>query len=245
MAELHILPSTEETAQAKAKFVATLAEECLGTQGKFTIALSGGSTPRRLYQILASPPHAETIAWDRWHIFWSDERCVPPDHQDSNFRMARQALLDHVPVPPAQVYRMRGEVAPEKAAREYETAVLNVFQTPVPSFDLILLGIGDDGHTASLFPGSEALLENQRLVMANLAPSPPVHRITFTLPLINAAKVVAFLDTDESKAEVLRRVLEPAPGEDVLPAARVRPTKGIVHWFLTKEAASLLRTTDA
>ena len=245
MAELHILPSTEETAQAKAKFVATLAEECLGTQGKFTIALSGGSTPRRLYQILASPPHAEGIAWDRWHIFWSDERCVPPDHQDSNFRMARQALLDHVPIPPAQVYRMRGEVAPEKAAREYETAVLNVFQTPVPSFDLILLGIGDDGHTASLFPGSEALLENQRLVMANLAPSPPVHRITFTLPLINAAKVVAFLDTDESKAEVLRRVLEPAPGEGVLPATMVRPIQGTVHWFLTKEAASLLRTTDA
>ncbi len=132
MAELHILPSTEEAAQAKANFVATLAEECLGTQGKFTIALSGGSTPRRLYQILASPPHAEGIAWDRWHIFWSDERCVPPDHQDSNFRMASQALLDHVPIPPAQVYRMRGEVEPEQAAREYETAVLKVFQTPCP-----------------------------------------------------------------------------------------------------------------
>ncbi len=140
---------------------------------------------------------------------------------------------------------MRGEATPEKAAKEYETAVQNVFQTPVPSFDLILLGMGDDGHTASLFPGSEALRENHRLVMANLAPSPPVHRITFTLPLINAARVVAFLDTDESKAEVLRRVLEPAPEEDVLPSAMVRPTQGIVHWFLTKEATSRLRTTDA
>ncbi len=245
MAELHILPSTEETAQAKAKFVATLAEECLGAQGRFTIALSGGSTPRRLYQILASPPHAETIAWDHWHIFWSDERCVPPDHEDSNFRMAREALLDHVPIPPAQVYRMRGEAAPEEAAQEYETAVLNVFQVAAPSFDLILLGIGDDGHTASLFPGTTALQEDHRLVVANQAPFPPVHRITFTLPLINAAKVVAFLDTDESKAEVLRGVLAPAPQEDVLPAARVRPTKGTVHWFLTKEAAGLLRTTDA
>ncbi len=103
MVELHILRSTEETAQAKAKFVATLAKECLGTQGRFTIALSGGSTPRRLYQILASPPYTEGIAWDRWHIFWSDERSVPPDHEDSNFRMAREALLDHVPIPPAQV----------------------------------------------------------------------------------------------------------------------------------------------
>ena len=245
MVELHILPSTEETAQAKAKFVATLAKECLGTQGRFTIALSGGSTPRRLYQILASPPYTEGIAWDRWHIFWSDERCVPQDHEDSNFRMAKQALLDHVPIPPAQVYRMQGEVAPEQAAKEYETAVQNVFQTPEPAFDLILLGMGDDGHTASLFPGTEALQENHRLVVANRATFPPVHRITFTLPLVNAAKVVAFLDTDESKAEVLRGVLEPAPGEDVLPAAMVRPTHGTVHWFLTKEAASLLRTTDA
>ncbi len=245
MAELHILPSTEETAQAKAKFVATLAEECLVTQGKFTIALSGGSTPRRLYQVLASPPHAEGIAWDRWHIFWSDERCVPPDHQDSNYRMARQALLDHVPIPPAQVYRMRGEVAPEQAAKEYESAVLKVFQTTVPLFDLIWLGIGDDGHTASLCPGSEALQKKHRLVVANLAPSPPVHRITFTLPLINAAKVVAFLDTDESKAEVLRRVLEPAPEDNVLPSAMVRPTDGTVHWFLTKEAASQFETIDA
>ncbi len=244
MAELHILPSTEEAAQAKAKFVATLAKECLDTQHRFTIALSGGSTPRRFYQILASPPHAEGIAWDRWHIFWSDERCVPPDHEDSNFRMAREALLDHVPIPPAQVYRMRGEVAPEQAAKEYETAVLNVFQTAVPFFDLILLGIGYDGHTASLFPGTGALQENHRLVVANWEPSLQVHRITFTLPLINAAKVVAFLDTDESKAEVLRGVLESAPEEDVLPAGMVRPTQGTVHWFLTKEAASLLGATD-
>ena len=124
---------------------------------------------------------------------------MPPDHQDSNFRMARQALLDHVPIPPAQVYRMRGEVAPEEAAKEYETAVLNVFQTPVPSFDLILLGMGDDGHTASLFPGSEALQEKQRLMVANWEPSLQAHRITFTLPLINAAKVVAFLDTGEPR----------------------------------------------
>jgi 6-phosphogluconolactonase len=140
---------------------------------------------------------------------------------------------------------MRGEVAPEQAAKEYESAVLKVFQTPVPSFDLILLGIGYDGHTASLFPGSEALQENHRLVVANWEPSLQVHRITFTLALINAARVVAFLDTDESKAEVLRRVLEPAPGEGVLPATMVRPIHGTVHWFLTKEAASLLKTTDA
>ena len=115
----------------------------------------------------------------------------------------------------------------------------------MPSFDLILLGIGDDGHTASLLPGTEALQEQHRLVVSNWAPSLQAHRITFTLPLINAAKVVVFLDTDKSKAEVLRRVLEPAPGEDVLPAALVRPTDGSVHWFLTKEAAGLLKITGS
>ena len=161
MAELHVLHTTEEAAQAKARFVAALAEECLLTQDRFTIALSGGSTPRRLYQILASPPYAEGMAWDRWRIFWGDERCVPSDHQDSNFRMAKEALLDHVPIPPSQVYRMRGEVGPEDAAEEYETAVLDVFQTPMPSFDLILLGVGDDGHTASLFPGTECCRRNK------------------------------------------------------------------------------------
>ena len=243
MAELHVSQTAEEAAQANARFVANLAEDCLSTQGRFTIALSGGSTPRRLYQVLASPPYDEEIAWDRWHIFWGDERCVPPDHQDSNYGMAREALLDHVPIPPYQVYRMRGEVEPEEAAKEYENAVLDVFQSPVPSFDLILLGIGDDGHTASLFPGTQVLQEKKRLVVSIWSPSLQAHRITFTLPLINAARVVAFLDTDESKAEVLRRVLEPAPGEGALPAAMVRPTHGSVHWFLTKEAAGLLKMT--
>ena len=243
MAELHVVHTTEEAAQANATFVAALAEECLRTQDRFTIALSGGSTPRRLYQVLASPPYDEEMAWDRWHIFWGDERCVPPDHEDSNFRMAKEALLDHISIPLAQVYRMRGEIEPEEAAEEYETAVLDGFQTPAPSFDLILLGVGDDGHTASLFPGTLALQEKHKLVVSNWSPSLQVHRITFTLPLINAARVVAFLDTDESKAEVLRRVLEPAPREGVLPAAMIRPTDGTVHWFLTKEAAGLLTMT--
>ncbi len=240
MAELHVLHTTEEAAQAQAKFVAAVAEECMRSQARFTIALSGGSTPRRLYQVLGSPPYDEEMAWDHWHVFWGDERCVPPDHEDSNFRMAKEALLDHVSIPASQVHRMRGEAGPVEAAEEYETAVLDVFQTPTPSFDLILLGVGDDGHTASLFPGTQALQEKHRLVVSNWAPSIQAHRITFTLLLINAASVVAFLDTDESKAEVLRRVLQPKSGEGVLPAAMVRPTHGTVHWFLTNGAAGSL-----
>ena len=243
MAELHVLPTTEAAAQAKAQFVAALAEECSASRGRFTIALSGGSTPRRLYEVLASPPYSKEMAWDRWQVFWSDERCVPPDHQESNYRMAREELLDHVAIPDTNVHRMRGEDDPAAAAQAYEAVVGQVFQSPAPSFDLILLGIGDDGHTASLFPGTLALGEQDRLVADNWVPDLQVHRITFTLPLINAAKVVAFLDTDETKAGVLRQVLEPAPGEDMPPAGLVRPSPGVVHWFLTTAAAGQLGAT--
>ncbi len=243
MAELHVLPTAEEAAQAKAQFVAALAKECSSSHGRFTIALSGGSTPRRFYKILASSPYSQEMAWDRWQVFWSDERCVPPGHQDSNYRMAREELLDHVAIPVENVHRMRGEDGPDEAAQAYEAVVREVFQSPAPSFDLILLGIGDDGHTASLFPGTLALGEQDRLVVDNWAPELQVSRITFTLPLINAAKVVAFLDTDETKAGVLRQVLEPTPGEDMPPAGLVLPSPGVVHWFLTVEAAGQLRMT--
>ena len=240
MPDLHLSATIEEASQTNARFVADLAQQCVAAQGRFTIALSGGSTPRVLYQLLASRPLADGMAWDRWQVFWSDERCVPPDHLDSNYRMAREELLDHVAIPDTNVHRMRGEDDPREAARAYEAIVLKVLQSPVPSFDLILLGIGDDGHTASLFPGSQALQEQDRLVADNWAPQVGAHRLTFTLPLLNAAKAIAFLDTDESKAEVLRRVLEPKSGEEDLPASLVRPGQGTVHWFLTDKAAKLL-----
>ena len=243
MAELHVVSTAEEASQATARFVAGLAERSSAARGRFTIALSGGSTPRRLYQILASPPYAGGTAWDRWHVFWGDERCVPPDHADSNYRMAREALIDHVPIPDDQIHRMRGEAVPREAAEEYEAAVRDVFQAPLPSFDLILLGIGDDGHTASLFPGTGALQAKDRLVVDNWVPGLQAHRITFTLPLLNAAQAIVFLDSDESKAEVLRAVLEPAPGASLPPAALVQPTHGAIHWFLTGEAAKLLKNT--
>ena len=244
MAKLHILSTAEEAAQAAARFLATLAEKHIAVEGRFTIALSGGSTPRRLYQVLASPPYDKGMAWDQWHIFWGDERCVPPDHEDSNYRMASEALLDQVRVPFAHVHRMRGEAVPEEAADEYETLLREVFQKSEPQFDLILLGMGDDGHTASLFPGTAALQECSKLVMANWVPQLKGHRITFTLPLINSARVIVFLNTDGAKAEFLRRVLEPKPSEALLPAAMVGPSNGAVHWFLTQDAARILRRKD-
>ena len=236
MPELHVLPTPEEAAAAAAALVAKLADEHGSAAGRFTIALSGGSTPRLLYQTLACDPYAAGMAWDRWCVFWSDERCLPPDHDESNYRMAREALLDRVCIPAQQIHRMRGEIEPEEAAEAYASVVLDTS----PSFDLILLGIGEDGHTASLFPGTEALQERRKLVVANWAPRLQAYRITFTLPLINMAKNVAFLATDQSKAEVLRDVLEPAQGEHTLPAAMVRPAQGIVHWFVTRDAARLL-----
>ena len=251
MVDIHILPTREIAAQATAEYVASVAEDRARTQGRFTVALSGGSTPRLLYERLASPPYAEQIAWDSWHVFWGDERCVPPNHKDSNYRMARDSFLDRVAIPPTHIHRMRGEVASQTGAEEYEAAVREVFQEPMPSFDLILLGIGEDGHTASLFPGTQALQEQHRLVVTNRAPHPAdlsprgngieAQRITFTLPLINAARVVTFLVTEESKAEVLRQVLRPTPDALVLPAALVRPVSGAVHWFLTPAAASQLQ----
>ena len=203
MADLHLSSTTEEAFKSLATFIGDLAGKCAAQRGQFTIALSGGSTPRGLYRLLASSAYAPRLDWDRWHIFWSDERCVPPDHQDSNYRLAKEALLDHISVPDNHIHRMKGEAVPQKTAEEYETQIRGVLQSSVPSFDLVLLGIGEDGHTASLFPGTVALTTKDRLVVDNWVPVLQTHRITFTLSLINAARVVAFLDTNESKADIL------------------------------------------
>ena len=221
--------------------MAALAEMRSREEGRFTIALSGGSTPRRLYQVIAAPPYKEQIAWSEWQVFWGDERCVPPDHRDSNYRMVREALLDHVPIPADQIHRIRGEAEPEQAAQEYEQELYRVFGTVSPAFHLVLLGIGEDGHTASLFPGTPALEEERRMVAANWVPQLQAHRITFTLPLINAAQDVVFIAAGESKAEIVRQVLTPAPGGRPVPAALVRASCGPVHWFLTKEAGRLIK----
>jgi 6-phosphogluconolactonase len=244
--DVRVFPTPEDAAQEAAAFVAQTANERTREGHRFTIALSGGTTPRRMYQALASSSPRDTVDWGLWHVFWGDERCVPPDHQDSNYRMAKAVLLDHVPVPATQVHRMRGETIPPKAAAdEYERELRSVFgDEALPAFDLILLGMGADGHIASLMPGAWALEERERLVVANWSPRLGTHRITLTLPVINAAKSVLVLVTGQSKATALRRVLEPQGGEDSpLPAALLRPEQGSLHWFVDRAAASLLATT--
>ena len=181
MADVTVYPDHLSFVDGAAAFIAGLAVESIAARGRFTIALSGGSTPRPIYARLAAADHAERIDWGKVHVFFSDERCVPPDDAASNYRMAREALLDHVPLPPANIHRMRGEEDPALAALAYEQDLQGLFRTSAaPAFDLICLGMGDDGHTASLFPGTAALRERERWVVAQYVAVARAWRVTFT-----------------------------------------------------------------
>jgi len=234
---VEVAPDAEALARLAAAHVAGRAAAAASARGRFSLALAGGSTPRRTYQLLAEPPHREAVPWDRVEVFFGDERCVPPGDPGSNHRMAREALLGRVPIPEGRIHRIRGEAPdPEAAAAEYEEE-LRAALGPGARLDLVLLGMGSDGHVASLFPGSDALGETSRLVRAVVAPVPPPRRITLTLPALAAAAEVAFLVAGADKAE---RVAEVLGGLDpALPAARVRPAGGVL-WLLDAAAASRL-----
>jgi 6-phosphogluconolactonase len=228
---------------ATALRIATACEDAIRARGRFTFVLSGGSTPRKLFSLLASDKFVSRIEWARVEFFWGDERCVPPDHPDSNYRMARESMLDLLRVDPARVHRMRGEDPPERAAAAYESMLHEFFgmgpAEPPPAFDLVLLGMGPDGHTASLFPGTAALDERERWVAANRSPD-GMPRLTLTFPVLNAAANVLFLVSGADKAERVQQILERAPGADALPASRVRPSRGQLEWMIDRAAASQL-----
>jgi 6-phosphogluconolactonase len=208
-------------------------------RGRFLVALSGGSTPRALHNALVAH-YRDLIPWERVQVFWSDERCVPPEDPASNYRMARETLLEHVPLPAENIHRMPGERGDaDAAAADYEAEMRRVFGMPpdvLLRFDLILLGMGPDGHTASLFPGTTALHETTRLVAANWVPKAHMERLTFTYPLINNARQVMFLAAGAEKAEALRDVLSGQATIDERPAVGVRPTEGEVIWMVDREA---------
>jgi 6-phosphogluconolactonase len=202
------------------------------------MALSGGSTPRRMHELLAE---SAGIDWSRVHVYWGDERTVGPDDPESNYRMARESLLDRVDIPVGNVHRMRGEHDPEEAAQSYEATLRETFgvEPPeVPRLDINVLGVGADGHTASLFPGTAALQENERWVVANEVPQQETTRITLTYPVLNNAALTIFLVSGANKAEAVRNILAPDATERP-PAAGVQP-QGQVIWFLDEEAASAL-----
>jgi 6-phosphogluconolactonase len=218
--------------------IARTVAEAVAARGRCTLALAGGNTPRRTYELLTEPPLRDAVPWDALHLFWGDERCVPPDHPDSNYRMAREALIDRAPIPAANVHRVRTEEGSAAAvAAYYERELRNFFGLEVedvPRFDVILLGMGPDGHTVSLFPGSPALDETQRLVVPNSIDYMPHERVTFTFQVLNAARLIAFLITGRDKAESLARALN---GDSAVPAGHIRPADGEVRWYLDRAAA--------
>ncbi|TAH34366.1 MAG: 6-phosphogluconolactonase [Planctomycetota bacterium] len=234
MKPLRVVENAEELSRIATEEVLRAAGEAIAARGSFFVALAGGSTPRMLYQRLAAAPG---VRFRRWQIFFGDERCVPPDHLDSNYRMVKEALLDPAGIPPELVHRIPGEMEPAAAAVQYELELAESFPGAAPRFDLVLLGMGADGHTASLFPGTAALEERERLVRENRVEKLQAWRVTMTLPLLNAARRVIFLVAGSDKAAALRSVLQPAGGMELPPAARVAPVDGSLLWLVDRAAA--------
>ncbi len=240
-----ILATPAATAEAAAELFADAVVKAAQARGVARVAISGGTTPKAMFALLAdaSQPFAKQVPWDKLELFWVDERCVPPDDAESNYRMTREALLSKVPLAAERVHRMEGELEPEVAAARYEAAIRNGFKlegAETPTFDLVLLGMGDDGHTASLFPHTEALDEMSHIVVANYVPQKDTWRITLTWPVINQARQVAFLIEGAGKAQVLHDVLLGAYEPERYPSQIIRPASRRLTFLLDAAAAAKL-----
>jgi 6-phosphogluconolactonase len=238
--EIRVLPDLEKAARAAALELAATASDAFSDRGIFRLALSGGSTPRVLFDTLTRPPFSRRIDWRKARVFFVDERCVPPSNERSNYRLAKEHLLDPLGVPERNVFRMRGEEEPRLAARDYDRVLRTEFGRGVPRFDLVLLGLGADGHTASLFPRTRALDEKRKWAAANYLPLQKEWRLTLTFPVLNAARRVIFLVAGAEKASVVSALLTKKPGYRKLPASRVRPTRGSLVWIIDESAAAQL-----
>ncbi len=245
---IRIFPDAEAVSHAAAEEFVRVAREAVSARGRFTVTLSGGTTPQRLFQLLAAPPFRDEVDWSKVEVFWGDERSVPPDHKDSNYRMAREAMLDRLPtLPAAHVHRLEADRADrDAAAREYEALIARGFGVPFPgtppAFDLVLLGMGPDGHTASLFPDTTALSEKTRWVVVNYVPKFATDRLTLTVPILNRAREVLFLVAGTDKTIPLAEVLEGPPDTNRLPSQLIRP-EGRLVWFVDRAASSRLTHT--
>jgi 6-phosphogluconolactonase len=252
MQRVRVLPDTDQVAEAAVDLFIHAAVTAIERQGFFSVGLSGGSTPSRMYHLLASPVYQKQLDWQKVHFFWGDERCVPPNDSRSNYHLANELLLDHLLISPGNIHQIRGELLCGEGALQYENELRAFFgakslNTLKNTFDLLLLGIGDDGHTASLFPGSPALKIRDRWVVGvehRNPPDPPVDRISLTLAAINASLLVVFLVTGANKAHILARVLEPTLDQSPLPASLVHPRDGELIWLLDAAAASELSKTQ-
>lgn len=252
--ELQVYSDPQQLSQAAAKWIAGLIAETLKVRDRFTIALSGGSTPKLLHKILAAAPYKDQIDWSKMHIFWGDERAVPFEDDRNNAKMAYDTLLNFVPVPPSQIHVMRTDIGPEESATEYEKVLHQYFDadgskpstTGAPatlpnSFDLVLLGMGDDGHTLSLFPGTAIVHEEKAWAKAFFLPAQDMYRITLTKTIVNRSAHIAFLTTGTGKAHALREVLKGAYNPDLYPSQEIKPVNGELHWFVDEAAAASLK----
>jgi len=238
---LIVKDNPNEAALEGTRIFTRTAVDSVSERGRFTVVLSGGSTPRLMHHLLAEEPFLSEIPWKKTHIFWADERCVPEDHPLSNFGAAKQDFITAIPIPESHIYPMPAQSSSEKGAAEYQQRLSDIFGLAIgeiPRFDLVFLGIGSDGHIASLFPNHWALEEKERLVVWVKGGDPDVYRLTMTLPVFNNARAVVFLISGRHKSDVLRAVFEDTG--DRFPANRVHPTNGVLIWLTDQEAASCI-----
>lgn len=238
--QLHIYKNAGEFSRALADWTTDYISETLKKQDRFTWVLSGGNTPRALYELLAKPPYREKIQWEKLHLFWGDERAVPFEDDRNNAKMAYDTLLNHVPVPASQIHIMRTDLTPEQSVVEYEKILHQYFPSENNSttFDLVFLGMGEDGHTLSLFPGTKVVHEEKAWVASFFLQAQDMYRITLTRPVVNRSACIAFLTTGANKAHALKEVLKGAYNPDLYPSQVIRPENGNLHWFVDEAAAS-------
>lgn len=249
MSRVRTLADAEAVSEAAAEDFVDLAREAVNRHGRFSVALSGGSTPRKLYQFLAEPPFRNRVSWERLEFFWGDERAVPPDHPDSNYGLASATLLTKLDLSPERIHRIQAErVDRDAAARDYQDEIARVLGVapdgPPPAFDLVLLGMGADGHTASLFPESDGIHERRRWVVSHFIPRLGAERITLTAPILNRAREIRVLAAGADKASALKAVLEGSRDPEHLPAQLVQPEGGRLIWLVDQAAAHQLSTAE-
>lgn len=238
MNNVSIFPSLDELSIAAADIIYKDSRESIKINGRFTIALSGGKTPAALFTLLAKPPYSDNLDWKNFFVFWGDERFVPPDHHENNSHLAKKLFLDHVPIPAENIFTPQVQMPPAAAAIQYINMLKAFFKSDLPAFDLILLGMGEDGHTASLFPGTPVGANHPTLVEAITKHHDPVKRLTFTPPLLNNAKRILVLVSGKGKAKVLSEVIS-KKGEVKYPIQMLQ--KKNLHWLVDADAASLLK----
>ncbi len=237
---VQVVPDIDALSREAANIFISAAKGSIALQDRFTVAISGGSTPLRLFTLLGSKTYADKVDWSRVHFLWVDERCVPKEHKDSNFRGAWDSLLSQIPIPDSNIHRIKGEESPDNGALEYEDDLRGFFGAGrVPEFDLIFLGMGEDGHTASLFPGSDLLKESNRLAVPVYVEKLKSWRVTLALPVLNNAHSVVFLVTGKNKADVLKEIIENKSVK--YPAGLIKPIRGSLTWLIDEDAAGKIR----